>query len=1517
VKSRLSLLYLFAFVFSAMSAAAFKLEPPASFKDAAHSKYFAYKYEAEKKKLWLYRLDTDADSVKVNGECYNFVGAKVKGLTMSPTAANANITVYDSAGCDRTEGNFVLERGAVTCGGESDKCDYTEGAVVDENGNVTVSPFACELKTTPVMNPLPSFEGDASVAVSSPNYIYAPVTILIKGGLAAPVCGDAAAEYKIVAEVTPPGSTKSMTVDAVFNGNIGGSEECSDVAVLGSGGQTVSKLPKEKAECEGTMVNGLWKNGKCVCPEGTKETEIAAHVEEGWAMIGVCEAGTPETTDTLAQCECGDIWMVKFTPTNAGDHKIVLKAEGEGLTLKETKATASVGPDPYFHSLHSPESIYLKGLLSRDEDDGEMRFSNGESFVMLGLGRRQELFGKIIENGTIGKENCHIYEYARYAGQLGLNTVSVDPGADAAEALLNPVSAFRMMNFIEYSHTQGVAIYYYLNKGLEQQALSYDQTFNLFEYNNAVVWRVEKESEEAVRKVAPPGAVIAVMPAAPTRKPFGAGAFGVEEGDPTFCAEGKNTGATMATFFAALKKGLACWTWEADSSDLPWDQIDPQNFTDAAGVREAIEQALECLDGAGTPEGSLTVGACASNAEECVKFTKNDFWSEVSFTDGEITYNPEPETPGDCPVGATDDTPKDCPTGSFPTAGNESCKCATGQKVINGATATCEAPGATDCPATGNFPATDKCKCPADTVKKVTGTTAICEEQGTSDGICSITDTFAETSECACPTGFKKTTEATRCECAGTACQCPADYTLQGKLCTKGTGNTTGTCSATATLEPTDTCECPTGYKKNTAKTKCEPVAACPTKEPFLVDPDCVCPANEHKNDTNTMCIPDDATSKPYCKTGVEMQKKDECRCKSGTDWYPKPGVDGVGQCAAEDPYGEAKKTACSSTGGTYSDTDKTCKCEKTDMMTDGADGCKCQGEKMYVNGACVTVTADEKACLDSGGTYNGTACACSTEKGLELSGKTCKCTDATMQYVKADDKCVASSTDGACPTTEPFPANPGCACPEGEHKNPANTMCLPGDTTDKPYCKTDVEMEKTDECQCKDGTEWYPKPGVDGVGRCSAEDPYGEAKKTACTSTGGTYSETDKTCKCEKTDMVTDGAGGCKCQGEKMYVNGACVTVTADEKACLDSGGTYNGTACACSTEKGLTLSGKTCKCTDATMQYVKADDKCVASSTDGACPTTEPFPANPGCACPENEHKNTANTMCLPDDATSKPYCKTGVEMEQTEECRCEDPAKWFGKPGTKVGQCAETDPYGTERGKACTDSGGTYANNACTCDATKKLMTDGAGACKCEGELRYVGGLCVTVSANDKACLDTGGTPKGPTCDCPAANGLETDGNGCACTDAAKVYDKTLKQCIAGTDAETTLTTAQKGACTKSGGTVSTDEKSCDCKAPLTQSTDKKTCKGGTKPASVDKVPEAQCTAANGMTWTEPNGPCKCTETTATYNAETVKCEAATKPDCAIDTNIESTAECKCPDGSTWNAGFKECDTDQTDQ
>ena len=200
----------------------------------------------------------------------------------------------------------------------------------------------------------------------------------------------------------------------------------------------------------------------------------------------------------------------------------------------------------------------------------------------------------------------------------------------------------------------------------------------------------------------------------------------------------------------------------------------------------------------------------------------------------------------------------------------------------------------------------------------------------------------------------------------------------------------------------------------------------------------------------------------------------------------------------------------------------------------------------------------------------------------------------------------------------------------------------------------------------------------------------------------------------------------------------------------------------------------------------------------------------------CKNGYMPNSDKTECIAD--TRKDTCEQNNKGKWTSnECQCN--SGYVHKDGTKM-ECIE-DP----RPKKCTNSGGNWSNDSCTCDTAKHLKKSG-DECECKDGYEYKDqndksqGCKITTAEqnaqNARICKGSGGNWSNGSCTCAADKNLKKSGIKCECNDGYEYKDEKDKS------KGCKITTAEQNAQNKNKC-----EKSRESGQPVKWDDDKKKC------------------------------------------------------------------------------------------
>lgn len=170
----------------------------------------------------------------------------------------------------------------------------------------------------------------------------------------------------------------------------------------------------------------------------------------------------------------------------------------------------------------------------------------------------------------------------------------------------------------------------------------------------------------------------------------------------------------------------------------------------------------------------------------------------------------------------------------------------------------------------------------------------------------------------------------------------------------------------------------------------------------------------------------------------------------------------------------------------------------------------------------------------------------------------------------------------------------------------------------------------------------------------------------------------------------------------------------------------------------------------------------KCVADNRESSCTSTGGTWANNACSCPSSKHlKPKANGAGCECASTDYSFNATTMQCEKTQAARDRDNQR-------------ERDRQNQNKKTACENSGGVWANNACTCDAAKNLKTEG-GVCVCTDSVNY------KPAPDGKSCVLTDRATLQRECEAGTATGAYWDPvQGCLCTDPQYIWRAGTGKC-----------------------------------------------------------------------------------------------------------------------------------------
>ncbi|MET0155648.1 MAG: septal ring lytic transglycosylase RlpA family protein, partial [Rickettsiales bacterium] len=610
---------------------------PAQCKNGAESERLIFKYDKKTDTLWICPLDSDVDSIMLNDECRNAGAAK--SIAFSGARRMAPVVAFDFPGCDKSSVlhryNPRLEEGNLLC--DAKDCAFISSAPY--LGAMAATP-ECVIKKPIVTNPLPEFGTGKNLVVTLPNYKFAPVIAMGKDASTAKLCAKDASKIKVTATVKDA-SNKSATVSVVFAGS------------LGEKGCTANEVLADPA----------------------KKTDVSA-------------------------CSCGHNWMARFTPLQAGKYTLTFASSDKSVVMPTEPLAIEVQDKFYPDSdAQDKKTFYNRGIL-KDEGVG-MSFSPSDSYSMLGVGKKAGLFKAVVTNAAL--DGCNTYDYLKTAKNAGFNAVTVD--TEGGESVINdPVSAYRLTNWAEYAQTQGVALYYFLTSkptaganglgtefvlGGKNNVLLYKRAFaeqpnqnapvsspakSLLEYNNGIIWRLEKKPTTNANG----SSEVSRFPRAKGTNNGGNGngggtnngnGGGTNNTNDSVALGGRTVtkGALAETTVenngcieeAALAEGASLFSLMQDS-DCVTIKTETGRIADNTKLIAALDKMKtqgnvlanmqSCLSNA-SPKGKLKLQACASAKNNCLRLTRGEFSVEIMLdANGTVTTNPPTESGATCPA---------------------------------------------------------------------------------------------------------------------------------------------------------------------------------------------------------------------------------------------------------------------------------------------------------------------------------------------------------------------------------------------------------------------------------------------------------------------------------------------------------------------------------------------------------------------------------------------------------------------------------------------------------------------------------------------------------------------------------------------------------------------------------------------------------------------------------------------------------------------------------------------------
>ena len=865
------------------------------------------------------------------------------------------------------------------------------------------------------------------------------------------------------------------------------------------------------------------------------------------------------------------------------------------------------------------------------------------------------------------------------------------------------------------------------------------------------------------------------------------------------CDTAKNAqGTASKTSDCSCKSG---YKKTDDGKACEWDYTESINAcTNSGGTWNDTDHICDCSGKFGAKaDGYKCVCDTSKNVAEndnltkdteceCNEWYKPDTDNSMCVTDDEAigcrdtagTWDPDSRT---C----------DCAKNNMSTdpTNNQKCQCDIGWTLNSDNTACIVDNAYTKCTDSGGVWTNGTCDC-----SKKFGTIK-------SDGVCicdpakNTTGNPTSDNDCACADGYYKETE--------TSTQCTFDTAAQN--CTGSGGEWNGkdrTCACNGDHQEQgdseNTCKCSDGYQLNDNNTACIATTDntnCTNSGGTWTNGTCECPTDKPIWDSvNNTCQSGQSggtiNKQQVCKDYNGKWTGTTCECPDGKKWLNNQCVtvtvnncgenatliDGV--CVCNDGWSgdgttctandnDSAKYPCELTGGVWDEWSGYtlddgrqayhCYCDENNGLEDN-------GKEFIETTTGIelrTYSCRCKAWLNNWDSNAG-KCACIGDDYIEIAGN-CE----YKQVIEGSYKPLCEnygftwSNETGCPCNDKGlkndPEDPlMCVCADYSHWDSTQQKCVCNDgykmvgSTCVPSCsegfmsfKGDcIPAERPEECTKLYNSRWDDTDGC----LCNGFDgmiPQPDSPSTCACDTDNGYTGIAPNCEkhnCTLENTTWDSAQQkCVCMENYTDNNGVC-----EYTPCITSGGEWNSSTqkCVCTKNNiNIDVSTNTCYCnTNYTIQDVNGILHCVHNNCTAADGTW-----------------NSVNTTC-----------------------NCPDGLIW-GRDTNNEYNCI-TSPKST-----CENTGGTWANNACTCDINKHLI-DGVTANTCECDTYYNwnsdGKYCAHTF-----CTDTDGAwnPETNTCNCPSGTQWNTN-YGC--------YEN--------------LTAISN--CTRNNGTWDVPNQTCDC-------------------------------------------------------------------------------------------------------
>ncbi len=348
--------------------------------------------------------------------------------------------------------------------------------------------------------------------------------------------------------------------------------------------------------------------------------------------------------------------------------------------------------------------------------------------------------------------------------------------------------------------------------------------------------------------------------------------------------------------------------------------------------------------------------------------------------------------------------------------------------------------------------------------------------------------------------------------------------------------------------------------------------------------------------------------------------------CPSGTNWNGSSCI----SCTAPKVWNSGLKACqCGNVcvGGTPDPNTCVCSCNGS-----------CSGGKV--------MTADCKCeCPAELPNWNGTNCVgeCSSPK-IRWTGTTCECPLSAPIYVSGTNSCIS-----ACVSPKEWNGT-ACVCPENSVTARINCIATGGSWNDSSctcacanprtqmsgtscVCPTPRTRFTGSSCECPVDRPIFHSASGTCIGDCSTPTEWNFStlqcecsaaalvKKSPCTSSGGSWSDTTCTCSCASPRVLNSSTGECYCAAPRSYWTGTnceCPLINPNWNAnnatcnppCTDPKTYWDGTQCSCPTSKPKYVSASNACCLNTQGESCGGS---ITNTLTGSMPCTETT-----CACP-----------------------------------------------------------------------------------------------------------------------------------------------------------------------------------------------------------------------------------------------------------------------------------------------------------